>query len=118
MPLVTALVPDAIPPVGKNMERCRRELGLSAADAAREIGVEPITFYRWRKGTTVPQWEHVLAASKLFRRSPEWFYADHDDDPEPRDPNGPEVAEEVRKGLEYAGLGHVITHWSGEKEVA
>lgn len=102
------------------MERCRRELGLSAADAARMIGVEPITFYRWRKGTTVPSWEHVLAASELFRRAPEWFYADHDDDPEPLtgDPNGPEMAEEVEKGLEYAGLGHLITRWTGEKEVA
>jgi DNA-binding XRE family transcriptional regulator len=102
------------------MERCRRELGISAADAARSIGVEPITFYRWRSGRTVPQWEHVLVASKLFRRSPEWFYADHDSepDPEPFDPNGPEMAEEVRKGLEYAELDHLVTRWTGEKEVA
>lgn len=66
-----------VPPVGRNMERCRRELGLSAADAARRIGVEPITFYRWRTEKTVPDWEYVLAASDVFRRSPDWFYAEH-----------------------------------------
>jgi DNA-binding XRE family transcriptional regulator len=59
------------------MERCRRELGLSAADAARRIGVEPITFYRWRDEKTVPDWEYVLSASDVFRRSPDWFYAEH-----------------------------------------
>ena len=93
------------------MERCRRELGLSAADAAREIGVEPITFYRWRKGTTVPSWEHVLAASELFRRAPEWFYADHDaePDPEPEEQPGPFEANSVEA---------LLTRWTGEKEVA
>ena len=74
-----------IPPVGEKMERCRREIGLSAADAARQIGVEPITFYRWRNGEQIPTWEHVLRASELFRRPPGWFYVDGDDDPEPED---------------------------------
>lgn len=60
------------------MEACRRELGLSAAEAARRIGVQPITFYRWRDGTVIPRWEHVLKASEVFRRAPDWFYKEHE----------------------------------------
>lgn len=67
-----------IPPIGQNMEACRRELGISAAAAARAIGVEPLTFYRWRNGDVIPRWEHVVAAGELFRKTPDWFYAEHE----------------------------------------
>ena len=65
------------PPCGRNMEACRQELGLSAAEAARRIGVEPITFYRWREETVIPKWENVVSASKIFRKEPGWFYGEN-----------------------------------------
>ena len=68
------------PPVGKNMEACRRDLGITAAALAREIGVQPITFYRWREGTVTPKWENVVAASEVVHKTPDWFYGEHDDD--------------------------------------
>lgn len=72
---------QALPPVGRNMELCRRQLGLSAAEVARLIGVEPITFYRWRSGKNAPTWENVLVASRVFAKAPAWFYEDHSTPP-------------------------------------
>lgn len=69
-------LPD-LPPVAKNLELVRRLNGLSGAAMARTLGVEPMTYYRYRRGETIPPWERVCIASVRFQRLPEWFYTDH-----------------------------------------
>lgn len=58
--------PD-VPPVARNLEKLRMMRGWSAAETARKLGVEPMTYYRWRDGYTIPPWEQVLVASRLFQ---------------------------------------------------
>lgn len=71
-------IPADVPcPVAKNLELLRRVNDLSGAEMARRLGVDPMTFYRYRTQGVIPPWDRVVKAARAFDRPPEWFYTDH-----------------------------------------
>ncbi|MCC6553435.1 MAG: DNA (cytosine-5-)-methyltransferase [Polyangiaceae bacterium] len=59
----SAAVPDRkCPPFSERLRKFRDSLGFSRADLAAELGITPVTLYRWETGSTRPS---PLAAEKL-----------------------------------------------------
>ena len=64
----------AIPPVSMHFEQVRRDRNMSGADMARIAGVEPMTYYRWRNGESIPPWSAVRRIGAFFGISLGDFY--------------------------------------------
>ena len=62
MTLPSPLTVSDADPFNERLRRFRDSLGVSKADLAAELGVSPITLYRWETGSTRPS---PLAAKKL-----------------------------------------------------
>jgi hypothetical protein len=57
---------------GKNIERLRKEKGLSVRDISSFMGfVEPQAVYKWQQGKALPSLDNMFALSVLFRVSME-----------------------------------------------
>jgi DNA-binding XRE family transcriptional regulator len=54
-----------LPPVAVR-ERIRIEAGLSLRALAAELGVDPMSVYRWERGYARPRLEHAIAYAKLL----------------------------------------------------
>ena len=52
---------------GKNIDRLRRERGLTVRDLQRYFGFEePQAIYKWQQGKSLPSVDHLFALSQLF----------------------------------------------------
>ena len=57
---------------GKNIERLRKEKGLSVRDISSFMGfVEPQAVYKWQQGKALPSLDNMFALSVLFQVSME-----------------------------------------------
>ena len=53
---------------GKNIERLRKEKGLSVRDIASFMGfLEPQAVYKWQQGKALPSLDNMFALSVLFQ---------------------------------------------------
>lgn len=68
-------IPEKIDcPVWKNLELVRRANRISQAEMARRMGVDPMTYYRYRTQGVIPPWDRVVKAAHEFQVEPHWFY--------------------------------------------
>ena len=57
---------------GRNIERCRREAGMSVRELQTYFGFEyPQAIYKWQHGECLPKVDHLLALSRLLSVSME-----------------------------------------------
>ena len=61
---------------GRLMREARREAGLTQAQAAEMIGVNRNSVVRYENGASRPLPEILEQLSRLYDRSPNWFYGD------------------------------------------
>ena len=52
---------------GRNIERCRREAGMSVRELQTYFGFEyPQAIYKWQHGECLPTVDNLLALSRIF----------------------------------------------------
>ncbi|SCY69432.1 DNA-binding transcriptional regulator, XRE-family HTH domain [Lachnospiraceae bacterium XBB2008] len=51
---------------GKNIEKIIHERGFNSADVAQKLGVSPQCVYKWRRGTCLPDIDHLLDLAELL----------------------------------------------------
>ena len=57
---------------GRNIERCRREAGMSVRELQTYFGFEyPQAIYKWQHGECLPTVDNLLALAKILRVSME-----------------------------------------------
>ena len=61
---------------GKLLREARREEGFTQAEAAERIGVNRNTVLRYENGASRPSREILEKLSRLYVKSPDWFYSD------------------------------------------
>ena len=65
---------------GKNIERLRKEKGLSVRDIASFMGfLEPQAVYKWQQGKALPSLDNMYALSILFHVSMEEILVNRED---------------------------------------
>lgn len=64
---------------GRNIERCRREAGMSVRELQTYFGFEyPQAIYKWQHGECLPTVDNLLALARLLRVSMEDLLAYED----------------------------------------
>ncbi len=61
---------------GRLLREARREEGFTQAEAAERIGVNRNTVLRYENGASRPSREILEKLSRLYVKSPDWFYSD------------------------------------------
>lgn len=69
--------------IAANITAAMLSAGYTAAALSRETGFHERAVRRWMKGGATPSLENMERLAKVFGRSVQWFYTDHDADLEP-----------------------------------
>ena len=66
-------------PVGNNLKHALAEKGMTQEALAREIDVSVRIVQEWCSGRSLPRWPSLVRVAEALERTPDWFYAEHEE---------------------------------------